>query len=501
MLKVVVALVTTIVAGVFAIALVVAIWPMIPAIGVIVIGGGLGLAFAAGVVGIYWLWIKAESQRIEAGKIHADHSAFYDRGKLVALPQGQLGYGTVSGLHNFAPRLQFEQLILPPVSQVIDDGRTDEHSTANPTTTATATPTRPITAQEALALLPPDRLAWCFGINEEGEPVTSTISEAVHVLNVGGTGQGKTTLTANLLLQLVTVNRPDRYHLLIADIKGTLTRPFKPYCLLSTTQPTGYLEVMATARQEVDRRRNTGEFQAPLMLVVVEEALALKRYLEPKLLAEYARHLDVVALVGREYGVFLLACSQVDYSSKDFQNSRGQFMTRLAGAILPSAAASMGFVNRPLINRLWQERRPGQFLIESPAGDNLIRTPLLDLKGGELTRLLAAHAPYNKPTSHHHTAPWQTQTPSATQQVPSANSYATDPFTSAQNWAKTGEVVNATFRELPAAPGEVEHFARAWKKAGGSIRQAIKELDLTYYQGQKLYQQARQSGLIERPLD
>jgi hypothetical protein len=250
-----------------------------------------------------------------------------------------------------------------------------------------------ITAKEAISHIKPDSLSWCFGLDQDNQPITANIKDSVHVLNVGGTGQGKTTMTANLLAQLVLTNHANLYGLMIADLKGTISGPFKDYALSVTSEPKGYLDTLKAAVDLLEKRRVNNQFDNCVYVIVLEEALAIKQYLNPDQLSVYAQALDKIALVGREYNIFLLACSQIDYASKDFQNSRGQFMTRLAAATLPSAARSMGFTNTPIINKLWQDRKPGQFLLESPEGGRIITAPFLDLKSGELNQLLATNKP------------------------------------------------------------------------------------------------------------
>jgi len=60
----------------------------------------------------------------------------------------------------------------------------------------------------------------------------------------------------------------------------------------------------------------------------------------------------------------------------------------MAGAVMPRAAQSMGFIETEKVNELWAARTPGRFLLESPAGARIILAPRLDMRGGELTELL-----------------------------------------------------------------------------------------------------------------
>ena len=238
----------------------------------------------------------------------------------------------------------------------------------------------PLTAQTAASLLTRNQLAWCFGIDQDGQPVIMTVEDSTHILGTASTGIGKTTLAASMCYQLVSRNDPDIYRLVIMDIKGTLIRPFKPWAFATGKSSDEYLELIKKVRIEVDRRRENDIFNGVTLIVVIEEFLALKRYLQPDQLKEFSKELDIIALTGREYHVFLVGFAQVDYASKDFQNSRGQFLTRLAGAVIPTAATSLGFTNVEIIKVLWREKRKGRFLMEGPEGDKIIQAPILNIK-------------------------------------------------------------------------------------------------------------------------
>jgi len=238
----------------------------------------------------------------------------------------------------------------------------------------------PLTAQTAASLLTRNQLAWCFGVDQDGQPVIMTVEDSTHILGTASTGIGKTTLAASMCYQLVSRNDPDTYRLVIMDIKGTLIRPFKPWAFATGKSSDEYLELIKKVRIEVDRRRENDIFNGVTLIVVIEEFLALKRYLQPDQLKEFSKELDIIALTGREYHVFLVGFAQVDYASKDFQNSRGQFLTRLAGAVIPTAATSLGFTNVEVIKVLWREKRKGRFLMEGPDGDKIIQAPILNIK-------------------------------------------------------------------------------------------------------------------------
>jgi len=87
-----------------------------------------------------------------------------------------------------------------------------------------------------------------------------------------------------------------------------------------------------------------------------------------------------VELRGRKRGIFLFSIGQTAYTEKAIRDAQLQFFSSMAFAIKSSAARSAGFTNTPLLNRLYAERRPGQFLLERPQGDALLLAPHVDYR-------------------------------------------------------------------------------------------------------------------------
>jgi len=280
---------------------------------------------------------------------------------------------------NYAPHVIYKGHETPPGRQELSTPFVDAQDVRE---------VEPLSAGDALDLLPRNQLAMCFGVDGDGKPVTSTLPESVHLLNVGGSGMGKSTLAANLVTQLISLNDADRLQLAICDIKGTTAKHFAPYASLIATKEDEIVVTMQAVRKLVDYRRERGVVDGETWLLLVEEALALQYYLSKEQFDEYSSHFSAIALLGREFGVYLMACSQVDYSTPQLRNSRGNFASRMSAAVMPKAAEAMGFMNRDLVKEIWRAKKPGQFLLENVDGERRITAPRLDLKSGELARLL-----------------------------------------------------------------------------------------------------------------
>ena len=441
---------------IFTLALIIAGWQTIVSLAPMTLYAlyAIGFSCLAGCTGFlfYWFYSAIELKRsqslavrYEASKIHSDNSAVILKpGQIVQLQAGPLGYGTISNLHTYSPRI--EQVSAAPVALPV---QVNEVPTLELPT--------PLTALEAVEQLLPNQLNWNFGIDETGESIIRSIADSVHVLNVGGSGSGKTTLTANLLYQLVTANEPELYQLFIADMKNTIGSYFEPFATRTARFASEYASLMSEAALLTKIRFENKVFNDPLLLVVVDEALAIQYQMTKEEKAAFNSDLVTVATLGREYNVFLLSSMQVSYArNNDMAVIRGQYATRLAGYVEPKQAQTMGFMDLELIKRAWSDRKPGQFLLETSGIGRIIQTPKLNLKNGELTRLLAA-------------APGQVNKSRPGQ--PAAQKEYVEPGRAAQGSQNASqEVITAQYRELPAAPVELEKALKAYQAGAKTVR-------------------------------
>lgn len=316
---------------------------------------------------------QAEAARFEAYKIK-DDTAY------IALPQRLANQTVIVPLaarpHLYKTQMQVSEVAAPALIAPIAQ--------------------RVITAQEALQTLKRNSMQWCFGVDEEGNTVTRDIAKSVHVLNVAATGMGKTSQTANMLYQLTQGNDADYFSLLIADLKGDLIDPFAPYAVDTGMQAADYCRMMRWLRQETDRRIKYNLKNGHTIIAVFEEALAIRANMTKEQLTQYAIDMEYVAITSRAYNIFMVACMQVDYATQEFRASRQNFLTKLGGAVMPKAAESMGFLNTELVKKVFTQKKPGQFLIEGPDGARIIQAPIMDLRRGDLHRLLNIPMPDNQ---------------------------------------------------------------------------------------------------------
>lgn len=235
-------------------------------------------------------------------------------------------------------------------------------------------------------------LEVAFGKNAKtGAIVVQGIIPGVHFKLVGASGFGKSCLAASLLDIATKRNDPDHLRIALLDLENKTSRLFErlPHVLemgspirrvrLHAKDADEVARHLALLRKELDRRA-TSQVATPLLLIYVEEMLSLQYEVDEALKAQMLADLAILALRGRKYGMFLLACTQTDYSTKELREAQRQFRTRSGFAVDPTAARAAGFVNTELVKYNFQFAKPGQFLLEKPAFSELVLAPLYDVE-------------------------------------------------------------------------------------------------------------------------
>lgn len=247
------------------------------------------------------------------------------------------------------------------------------------------------TMEEMYAAVSYNSLQVAFGKTlDKGEIVTVPIVGGVHFKLVGGSGFGKSCLAGALLDIATKRNDPDHLRIALLDLEHKTSRLFEdlPHVLevggqrrrrLVARDADEVASQLGLLRKELDRRAS-GQLNMPLLLIYVEEMLSLQYEVDENLKTQMLADLAILALRGRKYGMFLMACTQTDYSTKELKEAQKQFRTRSGFAIDPSAARAAGFVNTELVNYNYRNAKPGQFLLERPAFSSLVLAPLYDVE-------------------------------------------------------------------------------------------------------------------------
>lgn len=280
---------------------------------------------------------------------------------------------------------------------------------------------QPPTMDYVLSQLKPNGLEICMGVNAtSGQPFVLSLFEGVHYKFIGSSGMGKSCMAASILEQATQTNDAD--HLLIAllDLEHKTSRLFEnlPHVAELTTANRRRIDCIATdadqvalmlghLRTELDRRKAMPEDelrQQRFMLIYVEEFLSLRLEVDDTLKEQMLADFSILAVRGRKYGMYLLACAQDDYAETDLRSAKNQFRAKGAFGVLPSAAQSAGFMQKELIKQNYMAQQPGQFVLETRGCNALMLAPVFDVKA-ELRKLDAPSAqrgarPFSESVQH-----------------------------------------------------------------------------------------------------
>lgn len=228
--------------------------------------------------------------------------------------------------------------------------------------------------------LPVNNLAFIYGLDPQtGELAKTTLPRAVHIQLLGASGQGKSRQATSILTQLTTRNDKNHLSLALLDCEGETTAPFQhlPHVRYLADEPKEAARTLRNLVGELDRRDKT-KIIYPVILIFVEEFLNLRRTMPETYRDQALEDYTTVALRGRKRGMFLFSIGQTAYVEKAIRDAQAQFLSSMAFAVKPTAARAAGFTNTELLNKLYADRRPGQFLLERPAGDSILLAPYVD---------------------------------------------------------------------------------------------------------------------------
>ena len=249
-----------------------------------------------------------------------------------------------------------------------------------------------------------------------GELRFLSIEDAVHFKLIGSSGFGKSCLAASILDQAIKLNGPDVLQIALLDLEHKTSVLFEdaPHLVeykaaggrrvpLASTNADEVAIHLGHLKSILDQRAKLNEYdlqQQPVILMYVEEMLSLQYEVDPKLLSQMLADLSVLALRARKYRMFLLACSQTDYSTPELKNAQKQFRSRIAFAVDTTAARAAGFMSSDLIkqNFLTAEKGDGHFVLEYPGYAGICVAPAFDVRAMLLQRSTPVQQAYTDPT-------------------------------------------------------------------------------------------------------
>lgn len=239
-------------------------------------------------------------------------------------------------------------------------------------------------------------LQVCLGVSTTtGKPFVMDLLDGTHYRIIGSSGFGKSCEAAAIVDMTTQTNDPDHLIVALLDLEHKTSRLFEnlPHiaelqvgrrsvdCVATT--PDEVAEHFGYLRAELDRRKRLSEYdlrRERFMLIYVEEFLSLKREVDPTLRDQMFDDFTILALRGRKYGLYLLACAQVDYSDKSLREAASQFNVNMSFSVKPSAARAAGFASNDLLNKNFANKMRGQFVLETTGCTDIMLAPQYDVK-------------------------------------------------------------------------------------------------------------------------
>jgi DNA translocase FtsK/SpoIIIE-like protein len=323
-------------------------------------------------------------------------------GRVIEVPSGNF---VQSVPHTYAPHLAY---IYKDTSTRIQE---EEHTQA-------LLPPGPVqhpSMDYVRSLLQENALQVCLEMSAtSGQPCVMHLLDGTHYRIIGGSGFGKSCEAAAILEMTTQTNDPAHLQIALLDLEHKTSRLFEnlPHIAelslgrkrvpLVATSPDEVALHLHYLRRELDRRTQLSEYDLSrerFLFIYVEEFLSLKREVDPALKRRMLDDFSILALRGRKYGLYLLACAQVDYADDQLREAMNQFNVNMSFAVRPRAAQAAGFASYDLLKQNFEAKKPGQFVLETTGCTDLMLAPQFDVKAKlqELERRAARLSSHSAP--------------------------------------------------------------------------------------------------------
>jgi len=236
----------------------------------------------------------------------------------------------------------------------------------------------------------------------------------------------------------------------------------------------------------------------PILLVYLEEFLALKDYYKQKIAwssgsakeqakQDYARlifNISELARRGLKARIQLLLCAQVDYRDEDLQEALVNITAGMSFCVRVTAAQAAGFYNAELLKQNVMDDKVGQAVTQMPDCKDLILAPDYDLK----RRLIALEkAELAKSGGQVSKAPLMLSAKNGRRQVPApAPVTALLPEEAEQDPAVTRVLALVPEKGPQAEDIDLDVAVVVWNAGHNSVSKLRRMFRLTNHQAQKL---------------
>lgn len=330
---------------------------------------------------------EIEAARMQAVTLHPDTAGNYPavygpRGFEQAVPGNTIQPVPQTYSPHYAPHITYHHQ------------QQDMEQTAETTISEVATDFPKM--EEIYNVLRENALEVCLGKSATtGELFTMPLVDGTHYRVIGGSGFGKSCFAAAILDMTTSMNDEDHLQVALLDLEHKTSKLFEKlphiaqiqvgrrYVDCIASDPDEVANHLGYLKKELDRRKTLSEHdlrRERFMLIYVEEFLSLKREVDPKLLEEMANNFTILAVRGRKYGMYLLACAQVDYADRQFRDAMNQFNVSASFSVKPKAAQAVGFMSYDLLKQNFAAKQRGQFVLETTGCTDIMLAPQYDVK-------------------------------------------------------------------------------------------------------------------------
>ncbi len=225
-------------------------------------------------------------------------------------------------------------------------------------------------------------LEFAFGTNREtGQIVKSSLEKAVHLNSIGDSGGGKSMGATGILTALAATNDQAHLQLAFIDAESETTIPFQrlPHIRFLADDPRDAARILAELVR-LKRQRDITKQRWPFILLFCEEFLVLRKTMPESVKQQALDDFTELACTGRKRHIALYTVGQTAYSDKAIRDAQAQFQTNMAYSIHPQRARAAGFIETPYLNTVYQEKKPGQFVLEHKGENAIILAPHIDMR-------------------------------------------------------------------------------------------------------------------------
>lgn len=377
-------------------------------------GGWYGLIGGAAVTAGAWRYgpgflqsepkAKAVESRPSVGRVDQQSSerTFMERMKRLFDSNANGPHDPIRGIVKEEPRERQEIVELEDVS-VVPSFKSQE--------VKTEASIRRLTIEQIVSHIEPNSFKIYIGrsLTKPGNPPVQVGFYKQHFKFIGASQRGKSAMAAAFLDIVTRTHDPEHVLIALLDLEDQTSRLFAdlPHVAEVATDK-GTYPLYARSHEEVlhrlrlimlimDERYSMDKsqvLQEPILLVYVEEFLALKDYFknlisgktgEAKKQAEkeYADLIFCISEIARrglKVRIQLLLCAQVNYRDEDLQEALVNVVAGLSYAVLPTAAQAAGFYDHEMLKRCARNDKVGEAVAQMPDCKDLVLAPEYDLE-------------------------------------------------------------------------------------------------------------------------